>query len=1095
MLSSTDVSSLFAAQQSQFAQQNAYAQQLGMMAPQAPGSFFRPPPPSFPGMVAPPPSYSFAPTPMTSYSGGSRIAANAMAGLGGAASLGGAALGAASMFGKLGALGHVVDPFVGGMAGFSGSGIGALAGGGVAGAALGAAVPLGLAYGASKMVGSFIHGGQQGQMVEQSLGQNFGFMNAHSRTGAGFDRSGMQAITQGVRSLANIPEMMTSMEELTKLIPKMQQMGTMNGVRDAKEFSKRFREQVGVLRDMSKVLGSTLEEAADLMAHSKAVGMRGPAMQLQNAMAVKFTAAQTGMSEQQVMNMQSGGAQLAMQMGVKRSVGATAVTNAAQTLQKGIQEGRIGQEDIEDVAGGATGAEATGAAASNLTAKMAGILQNTAAGRAMMFGAAKFNKEGRYIGLDKRTMERLQAGTILPSEVGRMAQNLTGEQKAELMNRQGQMSLEMAGQMGIGGEFQALKSQLKGRLGDAGARRIFQMQGFGESEMDLGEKLAGMQGGLSGQEDMEKMQRYKASQKERTDPGAIMDRAMKKMHTAVFGRLEAEGDKARNWIAKTTENFIDDITGRAIVSISDNGAKRLEAAFGPKGKSLQGTGLSGGGIKGAMGGGLQDSELWSQSIFGMSGKTQTGRTSAGQLRHTIESLGVNVSGLNQSASERVISQRQEQLLKMGEGAGLGGKLAEDIAGTEEGSEFYRATNAKKMDLLQSHVATQLDEIRKKKMWNMKLTEDEAKMADLAQKTGAKSSQEQAYAVATALSKGAGIDVKGISDIGGAFSDASIKARAGALKEADRGMEKLLGPEGAAIIKGNPKLSTILSQMEGKDVDDALNMADPADAVKALEKMNIKGVEATDIESLRTLRGKLRQNEKEGNKGSIDAINRFVTVQKSTENDGFMGKVKEIAKDKSLTHAALKTALTSFGETGKVEGVQSAVADIEHQLMTGTEDQKAKLRESLGPLADQFMGADMLGKTKGPMTVKALAEKAGIKDVSELEKGLRQQGITIGAGGKIDVSAKVREAAASIADEHRVAGRIMGGKVETPGDVNKEMKETLTGLQQVIKDNTTVIKSLNQHWWSSNTGVGGDAATGAPTTTPGTTPPGATPPGH
>src|SRR5690606_12220328 len=126
--------------------------------------------------------------------------------------------------------------------------------GGALGAGAMTAMPI-MAAGmlASRGVSAFVQGGQQQQMIGNQLAQNFQFFNPAARGGMGFTRDDSKAIGDQIRSLSHIPEMMTSVEELTKLLPKLKSMGVMQGVRDAAEFSQRFKESVKTIRDISRM--------------------------------------------------------------------------------------------------------------------------------------------------------------------------------------------------------------------------------------------------------------------------------------------------------------------------------------------------------------------------------------------------------------------------------------------------------------------------------------------------------------------------------------------------------------------------------------------------------------------------------------------------------------------------------------------------------------------------------------------------------------------------------------------------------------------------------------------------------------------------
>lgn len=523
------------------------------------------------------------------YGGGSKFAGSALSwGAGGASGLLSLAANPIGAFmGGMGMGGAGTTGFMHGAADLMGAsgatrGLGMMAGGGLMGGAFAAGATFLPAYAAQKAIGAYAGGAQQQQMIQTQLG-GFQFQNSQSRTGQGFSREDALQIGNQVRSIAHIPEMMTSVEELTRLIPKLKSAGVMSGVRDAAEFNARFRESVKTLREVSRVMGSTMEEASKFFEHSRSVGFLGRTDQLKNVMNVQFTAGQTGMSEQQVMQLQQGGAQMAVGRGIRRSVGATAVTNMAQMFGRGMQSGRIGQSDLEDMTG-AQGEAAVGAAAQQMTEKLARFAESTGAGKASMMGLAEFDEKGRYVGINKELARKYAAGEVTKEDLMRRVANFTGQQKIAATRKVGSMAIEFAGATGPGGAMSFMANVLAegGHTGES-AKYMMQRYGFSEVEVDVMSQMQGMQG-MGGEERQkkafERKRQMEADIQDRTDPSKIMARIGTKMKSGLgLQRAEEEGAKMFSVIGKAYDEFVDDVVGRYSVGLSEKGAQRLLQSF------------------------------------------------------------------------------------------------------------------------------------------------------------------------------------------------------------------------------------------------------------------------------------------------------------------------------------------------------------------------------------------------------------------------------------------------------------------------------------------------------------------------------------
>lgn len=562
MASSNEISQMFSSQNSMFMGQNSYAQSIGV----GPGlGGWGSSGGGGGGHAAP---FSYSPSAMMGggFGGGNKFAGIGMSAMGGAASVG-----AALAFDPFGS-------FLGGAAGgLARGGFGAAMSGGFA-----AALPMMPIAAAAQMgIGGLMRGGQQQGAINTVLGQNFGFPNPMSRTGAGFTRDDAKAIGDSVRSLSHIPEMMTSVEELTRLMPKLKSSGVMQGVKNATEFQHRFKEAISTIRDMSKVLGTTMEEAEQFFAHSRSMGFTGRSGQLRNTLNAQVTSGLTGMNMGQVMGLQQAGAGMAMQFGARRSLGANAVTNIAQRIGLAQREGGIEDGLIENVTG-MSGAEGVQAASQ----KMAGFLMQmsqTAPGRAIMAGAVKFDDRGRAIGLDTDIIKKLNEGRMSLDELKRRGGSLTNAQKISFTARSADLGADFAGKVDMGRFMQGLVGN-KG--GDAANLVLQRLTGGQASSQDIDLMMAmGGGTGMGGElQQMGKLRAREAAFRERTDPSAVLRRIKTRLHSSTLGGIEQAGAKIFSEMGKAYDSFIDDLVGRHAVTLSKEGADAIARAMSGGGK-------------------------------------------------------------------------------------------------------------------------------------------------------------------------------------------------------------------------------------------------------------------------------------------------------------------------------------------------------------------------------------------------------------------------------------------------------------------------------------------------------------------------------
>lgn len=1077
MLSSGEVAQMFASQQAAFAQQAVYAQQItpaaGLGAWGSPGGGMQ----RMPGMPGMPGAQvvNYGPSGFSSasYGGGNRVAGSAMAGLGGLATAGGAALGMASRFGMLGRMGAAFDPIAGGMAGFARAGM--------MGAGVGAAIPLALGGLAAHTVGSFVGGGQQQQAIGGQL-SSYGFANQASRTGQGFTRDDAQQIGTQVRTLAHMPELMTSVQELTALLPKLKSTGVMQGVRDATEFSTRFKESVKTIRDVSKMLGTTMEEATEFFSHSRSVGFLGKQAQLQNVMNAKFTMASTGMDQGQFMQMQRAGADMGTQMGISRGRGARAVTNIAQTLGAGLEGGQISQETLSDMTG-MEGPEAIKAASERMAGMTAQMAKGTAVGKLSMFGLAKFDESGKYIGMDEDLAKRYARGEVSSGELKRKVSGFTREQKMAVSAHTDSMAMDFAAKAGPGG-IARFAEEVLGERGYKsenaqllGMKKMFGEQG--ESTFELMQQMKGVDGG-QGKEAMAARAASEASIRERTDPSMIWKRIKTKLHGQTFGHVEQYGAEVFSSIGKTYDSWIDDLVGRHVVTMSKEGAEKLARSFqtesgkkelmdsfsaaagvmkgglGPKGPSAMGRNIAAGMLGSALGGpipgmglfaakGVKDLDSFTGGMLlgGMgsavdamgrkfiqgfgSTETSTGRSDVQQQELMMNTFGVGTAG--------ELDSRAAALQKFGKGMSSGEREAfEDaqLAANMEGA--YSAADAdKKLDILSEKIGGmsiaqrgRAGRTREGRMGGVRSGTADSDVVSRMKKEGliSETASQDEINKALALATMSGKDVRGA--LGKSLGGLDLKSIGEQVEKARAGVDVAFG-SAAGEIKDKPGVAAAMSSVmsgspaELKELAKILNGGDKEAIAAALEKHKVK---PSEIDSFRKAvdmaAGKV--GSAKGVEGQESA---FQTIKASLDmlNTTRMGADIAVGKTKIMSAA------------DHVEDADLKKAMTSYGL--------AETGEQLGKAQTDIKSAlhglrERMKREKDPDKRRKLAESAGLMGIG-LEDSLKT---ATGETGRQSVASLATKYGMSEAQIREVAGDMSGGKnIDVTATVVDKLKES------------------------------------------------------
>jgi hypothetical protein len=1111
MVSSGDVAQMFAAQNSMFSGQQQYAQAIGMAPATGIGAFGTPSSmvrsgmAPMPGMAAPPPVVSFDPnrSMVSGYGTGNRAAAGAMSALGGMASAG-----AGLMFNPVGAFaGQALPTFLGG----AGAGIGA---------GLLAAAPMAIGgFLAQKAIGSVVQGAQQQQMINTTLGQNFNFINQGSRTGQGFGRQDAVAVGDNIRALSHVPEMMTSVEELTRLIPKLKASGAMQGVRDVTEFNRRFKDAITTIRDMSKVLGTTMEEAADFFAQSRTAGYFGKTAQVKNVLNAQFTGALTGMSTGQVMAMQQQGADMASQFGARRSLGATAVTNVAQQIGLAQQSGQISEGLIEDVTGGVGGAEGVQAASQKMVGLTMQLAKNSSAGRFLMAGMVKFDKNGRALGVDEEKARRLRDGTIDMNELRRAGMGLTDKQKISFMNRQEDIAASFAGQAGPGGVANFIEG-IVGNRGEEASRLVLRQQGgLSSSDADLAMSLKDADFG--DMRDFGKKQAAEAAIRERSDPSMIMKRLKTRMAATLTAPLQDLGVKIGDAVAKSVEGFIDEAVGRHSVALTQNGANALTRAMsGGSQKELvdmlsAGAGLASGaassskaararggmavvaGLAGGVGGLLGMSDGRGMKGLASDMGDYLGSTDMAAFLNRGSGTGRRAdveyevtSGLFGSTSDSSFNRTAKYLnsgLKID--GGLAAGAASEISRMTAGMKDYRGKeDAEKLRELREGLTDRLSgDIRNASLGQAGSLEDfQALSADQQSsilermggqgaggsvallKAGLAAQRQFGGDFTTGLISAAQgkfdgqdnqINFAGLASSGGRTNFLNVKAAAAAVSQAEEGLSKAgLSDTTISMIKGKPHLRGVLSAALGgkKEVAAAINQADSGEAVRRLKELGYDNVTEADIQGLK---GALDESNSGKGGGAISAA---LAAYDNQEKGANGIKLFDMFGDKAAELNKQAADLEKGGNkeaAAALRGVAAKFSGVSD--LRNANPSKGDLEGAVSSIRGEVKGiADKaLGMSEGDRS-KFLA---GMGSIGEAVQKAVSGGSKLKAGAGVDDVLKSFHLGENDTEARDAIQRVIGagGSFNGKEDKRKELVEAVAGIRSLRGKAGDTVNALDK----------------------------------
>jgi hypothetical protein len=559
-----------------------------------------------------------------------------------------------SMTSAIGGVGHAF----GGAMKFGGGIAGGIAGGmigGPMGAMMGSAIGSLPGMAIQHMAGSFMEGAHEQSAIERTLSQ-FQFQNAGSRSGKGFSRTDASQISGMVRQMERMPEMLTSFGELNRVMDKMGQMGLMQGVRDAGEFMRKFRDTTTVLKDMAKMMGTSMEGALQAFGEARGAGFYSNTAVARNVLNRQVTASLTGMNQGQIGGLQAYGADMSHSLGGSRAGGAQNMLRTAGQLGMANQMGILSNNQIMEMTGkeGAEGIQDLSAQMSQLSYKMG----RSNVGQALTLALGK-QENGRYTGeMDQELVDKVRRGELSLGELKSMARSKAGSRGAKLSfaAHKDRLRTEMAGAVGSEG----ISMQLQEILGEKGwsnpdaQNLVMQRFGASEEQANLLQQMMpnlqsiGTQMTLAGKQEARRSAQNAAQQEHGWD--AIKHRIGKKIAHYTTDWAKDLGRGVRDYFQDWADGFMDDLTGQYreyvtqrvadTVRFSMGGSATNRTALSAMSKRASGfsSSLGGGGrldvgaLSAQQGGAFQLSkELGVRALHFLSGRQTAGEKAIGTL--------------------------------------------------------------------------------------------------------------------------------------------------------------------------------------------------------------------------------------------------------------------------------------------------------------------------------------------------------------------------------------------------------------------------------------------------------------------------------
>ena len=488
---------------------------------------------------------------------------------------------------------RLFNPMNAGMAGFQAAGVQGMGTMGAVGMGLGAAaVPMAGMLAANWAGAQVFQGARQSAGFRQQAQANMSFVNTGSMTGRGAATGQVTEMAKTMRDVAT--ETMSSFDEMQKIFQSMSDMGMMQTVRDAKDFERKFKTLTKSAKEVSRIMGTTMEEASGVIGSMRLSGMYSPDEVIGQTVQ-RGVLASHGMTGQQITQQQAQGASMAHSMGALRGTGARLTTRVTGDVARAAAMGTISSEQLIE-ATGMEGPEAYAAFGQKMTATAMDFTK-TGVGRAMMAIAGEKDGESYTGKIDMGKLASLQH--MDTGKLGAMAQAAMGtsdEARQSFHSQKERLAgvfAEKAGPEQMAGFVKKLVQDRYGHVGqDDMAVNIMKMFGnLDRTEAEMLASLASQSGEIAAdrkREEQQELQRVAMNQQRmfsRSIGGVKkqLHRAVQRVGDPLFG----VGADIEGALSATGEDFSDMVYGRSRqMGVSRRGMEDIMHAGGSSDLSL-----------------------------------------------------------------------------------------------------------------------------------------------------------------------------------------------------------------------------------------------------------------------------------------------------------------------------------------------------------------------------------------------------------------------------------------------------------------------------------------------------------------------------
>jgi len=459
----------------------------------------------------------------------------------------------------------------GGMFGMALGPVGAVAGAGI-GAGMGAIGSVGMGA-AQFAAGNFMQGMQQQQGLNMMMRQQYG--------GMGMTRSQMGQTGAAIREMTHdvMPGgQMLGYEQLQGLASNMGRMGFTQTLTDVRQFSQKFREMIDTLKTVSQDLGTSLENAQQMVVSMRGSGLFQKADQLRMSAQVRQNAL-SGVSIQETTQMANIGSQISRSIGGLGRQGAVAGARTIGQVGAAQRAGVISEEDIYNVTG-LTGSEGRTAYAQQMLSMDARFLRG-GLGRRLMASMASENAGE----IDEEAFDSFMSGGFSTGEtMGQARPRAARLGRASFIRNEGRLRGSLLEKGGGGLALRAFQGWLGSRgmdvYGMDDRAKIFAQRrlGLGREEIDVMTQQLRRMGDVNqfmeSQREQDSFQREQISERNRTGVEG-MKRSFDQFRHRVQSSIQEVGAKTYNDMS----GWVEDQLNRMFGTYSEEIDAQMNEAF------------------------------------------------------------------------------------------------------------------------------------------------------------------------------------------------------------------------------------------------------------------------------------------------------------------------------------------------------------------------------------------------------------------------------------------------------------------------------------------------------------------------------------